>query len=107
MGRSGSGGTTRKRKPYCKPCMKSGVRRHPDAIGLKGNGVIMRCYCGHEYVSYSKTALRHGDMLKINEHTPNMCPECNTQNLHYSNGNWCCAFCGSNGKPADATAQDK
>lgn len=64
MGRSGAGNTTRKRKPFCKPCMKNGIRRHPEVIGIKGQGVLLKCVCGHEYVSYSKTALRLADWWK-------------------------------------------
>jgi ribosomal protein L37AE/L43A len=31
---------------------------------------------------------------------PQVCPDCQTKNLHHmGHGAWCCAFCGSNGKP--------
>ncbi len=55
--------SSRSRKPFCNPCMKKGIRRHPTAIKTVGQGTLLRCYCGHEYISYSKTAMQLGRML--------------------------------------------
>lgn len=60
MGRTGNS-TPKKRKPFCKPCMKKGVRRHPSFKRRRGEGVEMECSCGHTYVTYSKTAIRIAD----------------------------------------------
>lgn len=59
MGRAGAGSTTRKRKPFCKPCMQKGERRHPDPVEhWKSGRVKMKCICGHEYYTYSMAAQR-------------------------------------------------